>query len=158
MMTFHDLLDNAKCYEMLRQLRWPDGIFCPRCGSLKITKRGKHKSQPERQRYDCKGCKSDFDDLTLSVFSGHHQPLKVWMHCLYLMTLNLSNRQIAHELDLNKDDVQKMTQQLREGVCAKRPDVALEGEVECDEVYVVSGHKGNPDAVKKKAARDDVTG
>ena len=76
------------------------------------------------------------------------------MHCLYLMSLNLSNRQIAHELDLNKDDVQKMTQQLREAVCEKSPDVALEGEVECDEVYVVTGHKGNPDAVKKKAVKD----
>ena len=27
----------------------------------------------------------------------------------------------------------------------------LEGEVECDEVYVVAGHKGHPEAVKKKA-------
>ena len=70
------------------------------------------------------------------------------------MSLNLSNSQIAHELDLNKDDVQKMTQQLREAVCEKSPDVVLEGEVECDEVYVVTGHKGNPDAVKKKAVKD----
>jgi hypothetical protein len=27
--------------------------------------------------------------------------------------------------------------------------VVLEGEVECDEVYVVAGHKGHPEAVKK---------
>ena len=80
------------------------------------------------------------------------------MHCLYLMSLNLSNLQIAQELGLNKDDVQKMTQQLRETVDKKRPDVSLEGEVECDEVYVVSGHKGHPDAVKKKAVKDGGTG
>ena len=78
----------------------------------------------QRQRYRCKSCQRRFDDLTLSVFSGHHQPLKVWMHCLYLMSLNLSNLQIAQELDLNKDDVQKMTQQLRETVDKKRPDVS----------------------------------
>ena len=29
-------------------------------------------------------------------------------------------------------------------------DGPLEGEVECDEVYVVAGHKGHPEAVKKK--------
>ena len=150
---FHDLLDNAKCYEQLRQLRWPAGVCCPRCDSQSITRRGKHKTQPARQRYECKKCQRDFDDLTLSVFSGHHQPLKIWMHCLYLMSLNLSNRQIAHELDLNKDDVQKMTQQLREAVCEKSPDIVLEGEVECDEVYVVTGHKGNPNAVKKRPQR-----
>jgi biotin operon repressor len=32
------------------------------------------------------------------------------------MGLNLSNQQIAKELDLNRSDVQQMTTQLREGV------------------------------------------
>ncbi len=149
-MKFHDLLDNAKCYEKVRQPRWPSRVTCPHCASLDITRQGKDDTQPEKQRYRCKTCQRRFDDLTLSVFSGHHQPLKVWMHCLYLMSLNLSNRQISLELDLNKDDVQKMTQQLREAVDKKRPDVSLDGEVECDEVYVVAGHKGHPDAVKKR--------
>ena len=150
MLKFHDLLDNAKCYEQVRQLRWPDGVVCPHCNCLDVTRQGKDDTQPEKQRYLCKGCQRRFDDLTLSIFSGHHQPLKVWMHCLYLMSLNLSNLQIAQELDLNKDDVQKMTQKLREAVDKKRPDVCLEGEVECDEVYVVAGHKGHPEAVKKR--------
>ena len=35
------------------------------------------------------------------------------------MGLNLSNQQIAKELDLNKDDVQAMTAQLREGLVKK---------------------------------------
>lgn len=150
MLKFHDLLDNAKCYEQVRQLRWPDGVRCPHCSGSDITRQGKDETQPQKQRYLCKSCGRRFDDLTLSIFSGHHQPLKVWMHCLYLMSLNLSNRQIAQELDLNKDDVQKMTQQLRKAVDNKRPAVSLEGEVECDEVYVVAGHKGHPDAVKKR--------
>ena len=94
----------------------------------------------------------DFDDLTGSVFEGHRQPLKVWILCLYFMGLNLSNLQIAAELCLNKDDVQQMTRTLRKAVAAKRPQVRLEGEVECDEVYVVAGHKGRPAAVKKKGA------
>jgi hypothetical protein len=36
------------------------------------------------------------------------------------MGLNLSNQQIAAELGLNKDDVQVMTTQLREGIVAKK--------------------------------------
>ena len=74
------------------------------------------------------------------------------------MSLNISNSQIAQELDLNVSDVQKMTRQLRQGVCEKRPDVILNGEVECDEVYVIAGHKGHPDAVKKKTVKDEGTG
>ncbi|WP_287036334.1 hypothetical protein [Desulfobacter sp.] len=54
-----------------------------------------------------------------SIFAGHHQPLKVWILCLYFMGLNLSNRQIAQELDLDRTDVQKMTTQLRESVVKK---------------------------------------
>jgi len=153
MITIHQLLDNAKCFETVRVLRWPETVTCPHCGSDQITRQGKDDTQPERQRYGCKGCQRKFDDLTDTVFAGHHQPLKIWVLCLYFMGLNLSNTQIAHELDLNEDDVQQMTQQLRSGIVAKKPAVILEGEVECDEVYVVAGHKGQPDAVKKKGRK-----
>jgi hypothetical protein len=46
--------------------------------------------------------------------------LKVWVLCLYLMGLNLSNAQIAAELDLASGDTQQMTAQLREGVVVKK--------------------------------------
>src|SRR4051794_18460922 len=62
-------------------------------------------------------------------WQGHHQPLRVWVLCLYLMGLNLSNRQIAQELGLDGSDVQAMTEQLRRGLVAKIAPVRLEGEV-----------------------------
>ena len=68
----------------------------------------------------------------------------------YFMGLNLSNQQLSQELSLNKDEVQPMCCQLRQGVETKQPEVVLQGEVECDEVYVVAGHKGHPESVKKK--------
>ena len=66
------------------------------------------------------------------------------------MGLNLSSRQIAGELGLAISDVQAMTEQLRRGLAAKMPAVELEGEVEIDEVYVVAGHKGQPDKSGKR--------
>jgi transposase-like protein len=101
-------------------------------------------------RYQCHGCRKRFDDLTDTIFAGHHQPLRVWVLCLYLMGLNLSNEQIAQELGIDPDDAQVMASQLREGIVARKPEVRLSGEVECDEVYVVAGHKGHPAAVAKK--------
>ncbi|XGV94781.1 MAG: hypothetical protein ACAF41_18785 [Leptolyngbya sp. BL-A-14] len=71
------------------------------------------------------------------------------------MGLNLSNQQIAQELDLDKDVVQDMTTQLRQGIALRQPEVNLSDEVECDEVYVTAGHKGNPEAVRKRGAKDD---
>ena len=116
------MLDGEKVYATVRELRWQNGqVRCPDCGSTTVVRNGHHDTQKSRQRYICRGsCGKQFDDLTGTVFEGHHQPLEVWILCLYLMGLNLSNQQIGRELGLDKDDVQAMTQQLREGVVAKK--------------------------------------
>lgn len=124
----------------------------PSCGSAAVARHGRDDTQPHRQRYRCTLCGSRFDDLTGTVLAGHHQPLRVWMLCLYRMGLNLSNRPIAQELGLGVSDVQAMTEHLRAGLVAKMPAVVLDGTVEVDEVYVVAGHEGHPAAVAKKAA------
>jgi transposase-like protein len=149
------LIDDAKCFELVRQHRWPDGARCPGCGSAAVARHGRDDTQPYRQRYRCPACGSRLDDLTGTALAGHHRPLRVWVLCLDLMGLNLSNRQIAQELGLSVADVQAMTEHLRTGLVAKSPAVVLEGTVEVDEVYVVAGHQGNPAAVAKKAARGD---
>jgi transposase-like protein len=158
MVNIQDLLDDARCYETVRTLRWPDGVSCPHCSSPSVIKNGRDDTQPDRQRYECPNCGKRFDDLTGTIFAGHHQPLKTWVACLYLMGLNLSGLQIAQELDINKDDARAMIQQLRQGVVDRRPPVTFSGEVECDEVYVVAGHKGHPEAVKKKGETVDDDG
>ena len=140
------LIDDAKCFALVRQHRWAEGVRCPACGSGTVVRDGFDDTQAHRQRYRCKACAGRFDDLTGTVLAGHHQPLRVWVLCLYLMGLNLSNRQIAQELGLGGSDVQAMTEQLRCGLAAKLPPARLEGEVEIDEVYVVAGHKGQPAA------------
>ncbi len=80
------------------------------------------------------------------------------MLCLYLMGLNLSQEQIAQELDLSASEIHQMTVQLRAGIVARKPEPQLSGAVECDELYVVAGHKGHPEAVKKKDERDAADG
>src|SRR6476620_950469 len=146
------LIDDAKCYELIRHHRWPDGVRCTACSSAAVIRHGH--DERHRQRYRCKDCGVRFDDLTGTVLAGHHQPLRVWVLCLYLMGLNLSNRQIARDLD--ETDVQAMAEQLRYGLAVKRPPARLAGEVEIDEVYVVAGHKGNPAAVAKRGGLDAV--
>src|SRR5689334_24345509 len=152
------LLDDAKCFALVRQHRWPEGVRCSGCGSDAVIRNGCDDTQPHRQRYRCKRCAGRFDDLTGTVLARHHQPLRVWVLCLYLMGLNLSNRQIALEVGLSPSDVQAMTEHLRRGLVAKVPAARLEGEVEIDEVYVVAGHKGQPAAVAKRGGSGAVAG
>jgi transposase-like protein len=152
------LIDDAKCFALVRQHRWPEGVRCPACDGVSVVRDGCDDRQIHRQRYRCKACAGRFDDLTGTVLAGHHQPLRVWILCLYFMGLNLSNRQIAQELGLDGSDVQAMTEQLRGGLAARIPPVRLAGEVEIDEVYVVAGHKGQPAAVAKRGVRDAAAG
>lgn len=49
------------------------------------------KVQPHRRRYSRATCGGRFDDLTGTALAGHHQPLRVWVLCLCLVGLNLSN-------------------------------------------------------------------
>jgi transposase-like protein len=158
LVSLSSLIDDAKCYALVRQQRWPDGVRCPACGGATVIHHGRDDTQEQRQRYRCSDCRVRFDDLTGTVLAGRHQPLRVWVLCLYLMGLNLSNRQIAQELDLGETEVQAMTEQLRHGLAAKLPPARLEGEVEIDEVYVVAGHKGHPDAVAKRGVPADAGG
>ena len=76
------LIDDAKCFALVRQHRWPEGVCCPACGSGSVVRDGFDETQPHRQRYRCKACAGRFDDLTGTVLAGHHQPLRVWVLCL----------------------------------------------------------------------------
>jgi hypothetical protein len=88
------LIDDAKCFVLVRQHRWPEGACCPVCGSSAVIRDGHDDAQPCRQRYRCKACAGRFDDLTgldaasrhlppgdryAMVLAGHHQPLRVWV-------------------------------------------------------------------------------
>src|SRR5512135_2207427 len=68
-LKIRSLIGDAKCYEMVRDLRWPDGLRCPHCDSARVTKQGHDDAQPHRPRYECQSCRRRFDDLTGTIFA-----------------------------------------------------------------------------------------
>ena len=133
LLTISALNDEARCFQAIRDMRWPDGgVRCPHCHSAQVIKHGRDEVQVHRQKYRCKSCPCYFDDLTKTPFQGHHRSITIWVRCSYFMGLNLSNQQIGQEIDLNKDVVQRMTHQLRSAVVARKPKTRLSGEVEFD--------------------------
>jgi transposase-like protein len=74
MINLQNLIDDAKCYETVRALRWPEGVRCPRCNAAQVTKQGHDTTQPARQKYHCAACKRYFD--------GSHG------HCLWPPTIS----------------------------------------------------------------------
>ena len=57
-LNIQGLIDNAKCYRMVRELRRPEQVECPHCHATEVVKvlfggstRSDHdETQPERQR------------------------------------------------------------------------------------------------------------
>ena len=48
MVNIQDLIDDAKCYETVRTMRWPDGVSCPHCSSAAVIegRAGRHPAAP----------------------------------------------------------------------------------------------------------------
>lgn len=74
MLNIQNLVEDAKCFETVRALRWPKGLRCVHCASAAISKRGRDPMHSERQKYRGKGCGCWFDDLIGTILAGHHQP------------------------------------------------------------------------------------
>ena len=70
LVNLSSLIDDARCYTLVRQHRWPEGVRCPRCDSAAVARDGRDDSQPHRQRYHCTACGSRFDDLTGTILAG----------------------------------------------------------------------------------------
>jgi transposase-like protein len=72
------------CKELLVQLRWPDGVKCPRCGNPKP-----YKLNFKPFHWQCRICAKNgyrFSVLTKTVFENTNYPLKTWFEVIYLMT------------------------------------------------------------------------
>jgi len=150
MINIANIIDPKKCYEEIRKIRWKDGVSCPNCESCEVKKSGFKFENKYQQHYKCKMCKKKFDDLTGTAFSKHNLSASKMVIFLYFIGLNLSNNQIAKELNLKPSTAQNIATTLRKGILENKPKVKIEDKAEIDEVYVVSGHKGNSEAVKAK--------
>lgn len=74
MLNIQNLLDDAKGDQTVRELSWPTGVMCPTCASAQVIKQGRDHVQSFRQKYLCQHGVRHFDDLTETIFAGHHQP------------------------------------------------------------------------------------
>ena len=68
------LVDDAKCFDTVRRLRWSASVRCARCGSDKVARDCHDDRHQERQRYRCTACQGRFDDLccvTIKTMSAY---------------------------------------------------------------------------------------
>ena len=70
---------DAKCRDLLRRLRWPHGVECPRCKEKAVE------LETEKELFYCKGCDYQFTVTAGTIFNDSHLPLTKWFMATLLL-------------------------------------------------------------------------
>lgn len=121
------------CREYVRQLRWPEGFRCPRCGHRKgwpIT---------ERAVVECASCGYHASFTAGTVFQDSHIPLRHWFQAIWMVTSQKNGASaltVQHVLGLGSyRTAWAMLHKLRHAMVRPGRD-RLSGRVEVDETFV----------------------
>src|SRR5271165_1529367 len=137
--AFHDE-DAARVY--LEGVRWPDGPFCPFCGSLETVKPLGGPSMGPGWYY-CSTCQDKFTVRVGSIFERSHIPLHKWLLAFRLMASSkkgVSAHQIHRTLGITYKSAWFLMHRIREAMTDNDP-TPLGGEgktVESDETFLGS--------------------
>ena len=144
-----DLFSNeSAAIQWLEELRWPNGPFCPRCGSFNVQSGIKHKTMTHRCR-DCKG-RPMFTLRMGTVMEGTKLKYRVWAIGIYLFTTNIkgiSSMRLHRELGIGQKAAWFMLQRLRKA--SETGPSVFSGPVEVDETYF-GGKRSNMSSAKRK--------
>jgi transposase-like protein len=122
----------AKCRAYLEELRWPDGVRCPRCHSEKISRIAK------RNQFDCDSCRYQFSVTAGTIFADSHLPLWKWFAAAYLIgesRKGISANQLKRTLDTTYKTAFYLTHRIRAAMKDENP-IPLSGIVEVDETWI----------------------
>jgi transposase-like protein len=151
--TLHDFYaqfpDEDACWRALRQMRWPQGFVCPRCGG-----RGSHRLRTRRLE-QCRACRYQASPTAGTIFHKTRVPLRSWFLAIFFVGRHkkgISALQLQRDTGLGSyQTAWTMLHKLRSAL-GHRPEFRLTGLVEADETYIggaVSGGKRGRGAPNK---------
>src|SRR5205823_3955416 len=135
-----------KCRAYLEDLRWPDGVECPRCESQNVS------CLADRNQYECSKCRYQFSVTAGTLFHDSHLPLWKWFLAIYLIAESkkgISSKQLQRMLSVSYKTAWYLSHRIRDAMGDDEQPL-LRGIVEVDETYiggkrrhVGQGYKGN---------------
>ena len=153
----HEYADESACREYLEELRWPDGLACLRCGSMRISRIS------TRNQLDCGDCEFRFSVTAGTIFHDSHLPLSKWFLAAYMMMeakKGISAKQMERSLGVAYRTAWYLCHRIRAAIEEASP-IKLKGIVEIDETFVGGevrgkghGYKGNKAIVVGAVERD----
>src|SRR5713226_9087517 len=151
--VYKELNTEAKCLAFLAHMRWPDGVKCIACESLRITRiesKGKLNKKtgtvgPDRKLYQCNECRFQFTATTGTVYHDTHLPLSKWFLAIALITESkkgISANQLSRALGVQYRTAWYLAHRIRKAMVVKDAP-KLTGIVEVDETYMGGKQHGH---------------
>jgi transposase-like protein len=137
--TLHEAItyfaDPDVAVAFVRDIRWPNGVECPACGSTDVL------YLANQRRWKCrnKHPKQQFSVKNGTIFEESPVGLDKWLPAMWLVTNcknGISSYEIARDLGVTQKTAWFMDHRIRLAMRAKSFDTKLCGEVEADETFV----------------------
>lgn len=133
---FRKFKTSDKCLEYLKDIIYPNGIFCKNCKT--VTKFYKIKG---RKVYQC-FCGFQISPLSQTIFKNSSTRLQYWFYAIFVMSVTrsgVSAKQLQRELGISYPTAWRMFKLIRT-LMKNKNDLILNGTVEIDETFI--GGKG----------------
>ena len=112
------LHDEAKAYELVESVLWPDGPVCPHCGVVDRASSMKGKST-RIGAYKCYACRKKFTVKIGTIFEDSHIPMRTWLQAIYLMASSkkgISSNQLHRAFGISLRSAWFMSHRIREAM------------------------------------------
>jgi transposase-like protein/IS1 family transposase len=120
-----------RCRAYLEDLRWPDGVECPRCGAKTISR------LKDRGQYECSKCRYQFSVTAGTIMHDSHLPLWKWFLAVYLIVESkkgISAKQLERMLSVSYKTAWYLSHRIRDAM-GDGEDKPLVGIIEADETW-----------------------
>lgn len=130
------------CQKRLFELRWPEGIRCPRCGH--------HEAYylENRSLYQCVECKVQTSLTAGTVMHRTRTPLVKWFWAIYLVATDkrgLSALALSRKIDIGLKCAWTMLHKIRKAMEARDAGYQLAGLIQVDDAFFNGGVKKGGD-------------